>query len=164
MAIAAAAGFLILRQGALPNLAQERSPRLSRTRVEIPASRGSTAPDPAWLLAQRRELSLNASQLRRLSNLQARWDHDTRSLQVALQQATADFHQKMAAKGRRGRMPADLRERAAPVSLLTGQLLAARRSWWSEAGQVLTAAQRKEAGKLWEARFVSRAVPPASQP
>jgi len=160
LAIAVAAGFLLMRPDLLPDPARNRSPRLSRTRVEIPATTGSTAPDPAWVLAQRQTLSLNAAQVKRLERLRSRWDRETRPLQEALQQATARFQASMAADGDRGRMPAALQESAAPVSQLTGQLLAARRAWWGEAEQVLTASQREKAERLWETRFASGVVPP----
>lgn len=160
LAIAVAAGFLLMRPDLLPGPARDRSPRLSRTRVEIPASAGSTAPDPAWLLAQGKTLSLDAAQVKRLVRLRARWDQDTRLLQEALQQASSHFQESMAADGDHGSMPTALQARAVPVTQLTGQLLAARRAWWSEAGQVLTASQREKADRLWEIRFASGVVPP----
>jgi hypothetical protein len=59
----------------------------------------------------------------------------------------------MAAKGGRSITLPELQERAAPVTELSRQLLEARRAWWSEAGAVLTRAQRRQAEQAWGERL-----------
>jgi hypothetical protein len=102
--------------------------RIERSRLNAVPNPPAT-PDPAWLLEQQGMLGLNAAQVRQLSRLRRRWDHDTRALREALAHASAEFEQGMRADGGRGQSIEQLQERAAPVSQLSRQLSDARRAW-----------------------------------
>lgn len=143
-----------------PHLREEgpgsRSPSIQRTRVDPLPNPPPTAPDPGWLLKQRQALGLSADQVRKLTRLRDRWDRDTQALREELAQATAEFERGMPAGGERGVTMEQLRERAAPVSELSRQLVDARRAWWEEARAVLTAHQRRQAEAAWAQRFSPR--------
>jgi len=116
------------------------------------------APDPDWLLSQRKALSLNAAQTRRLSALHARWQRDTRELRAMLTNASQQFQRDMANERKDAVTLQVLSERAAPVAELSQQLAQARRAWWSEAAQVLSAVQRRRAETAWSQHFALKPV------
>jgi hypothetical protein len=113
-----------------------------------------SAPEPAWLLGQKDALGLSDVQVKKLRQMRARWDRDTRELEEALTRASAEFDREMGAAGKRGSTLENLKTRAAPVSELTRALLEARRAWWEEAARVLTETQREEAERAWRERLL----------
>ena len=158
--LALVASFILWRQ--MPPMSSGRSaggpPRIERARVETASGTLLTAPDPAWLLAQRETLGLNAAQVQKLKKRKARWDRDTQALREALENASAEFNESMGRGGGKGVSLEALRERAGPVSALSRELREARRAWWDEAASVLTAAQRQRAELAWGQRLVPGAT------
>ncbi len=146
----------VLRAGNAPRSGSRPTPASSEGSSAGPLS----APEPAWLLARRGTLRLSSAQVKRLTQLRARWQRDTRQLRGDLALASAEFDRDV-----RGAAPAgghrltlqQLQERAAPVSELSRQLAGARSAWWQEAAQVLAASQRRRAEDAWARRF---ATPP----
>lgn len=141
-----AASFIVWRQ-----MPPQSAPRIQPTGA-VP-SVAPDAPEPAWLLAQRDELKINAAQFQKLSRLRVRWERDTRDLHDALRRASAAFNRDMAQSNGKTVTMQQLQERAAPVSEISRQLTEARRAWWSEAGQALTVTQRQQAEGSWARRF-----------
>ena len=131
------------------------SPVVERTRLDVVPATLASAPDPAWLLAQRESLKLSAAQFQKLSRLRARWERDTRTLRAALDNASARFNRDMAedTAARRSVTVERLQERAAPVAELSRQLSQARRAWWGGAAEVLSIEQRQRAEQAWAQRF-----------
>ncbi len=152
MALAVVAGVVLARRGMLPT-PTPAGPPSSRTHVEIPVATELTPPDPAWLLSQHQALKMSPHQVTRLTALKTRWDRDTAPIREALQQATTNFESSMRREADRAASPLVLRQRAAPVSQLTGQLLAVRRTWWREAAKTLNDGQAQEVERRWRARF-----------
>ncbi len=114
------------------------------------------APDPNWLLSQRKALALNTEQTRKLESLRARWQRDTRQLRAMLAHASEEFQRDMANEKERAVSLQVLQERAAPVAELSRQLAQARRAWWNEAAPVLSVEQRQRAEAEWGRRFLSK--------
>lgn len=106
-----------------------------------------SAPDPTWLLGQRRELAMTDAQFQKISALQQRFARDTRELQASIDAATRDFNAGMSADN--AATMEGLQARAAPLSELSSQMASARRAWWSEASLALNALQRKSAQTAW---------------
>ncbi len=116
----------------------------------------SAAPDPDWLLSQRKALALSAGQTRNLGSLRARWQRDTRELRAMLARASEQFQRDMESGKERAVTLPEIQERAAPVAELSRQLAQARRAWWSEASGLLSVEQRKRAEADWARRFLSK--------
>lgn len=152
MAIAVVFG----RQLPLPE-AFARSPQVTRTRVRIPAAARLTPPEPAWLLDQAGRLELSRSQQDRLARLEIRWKRETRALHQELNRASQEFRNIADAAGEKQAGLLVLQERAAPVSVLSGQLLSARQGWWNEASRELSAGQRQQAETFRAGRFAQHA-------
>lgn len=131
---------------------QRQTPRLERVPLKAP-SFGLSAPEPAWLLAQKHTLQLSAAQVQQLTRLRVRWERDTRELHKKLDYASQQFNQNLSNPDGASLPMSQLQERAAPVSELTRRLTAARAAWWQEAGQLLTPTQRRRAEELWAQRF-----------
>ena len=158
--LALVVSFFVWRQ--MPPMSSGRSAggpsRIERTRVETASGTPLTAPDPAWLLAQRGALGLNAVQVQKLKKRKVRWDRDTQALRAALEGASTEFSQSIGATGAQGVSLEALREQAVPVSALSRELREARSAWWNDAASVLTAAQRQQAERAWGQRLVPRAA------
>lgn len=129
-----------------------RSPGPSRATVQVPVSGPITPPEPAWLREQAERLELGPAQQKRLNRLETRWIRETHSAQEALTKASEAFAEARPDGGKTVSLR-ELQERAGPVSLLTGQLLAARRVWWEEASRELSTRQREQAERRWSQRF-----------
>lgn len=139
-------------------LPPDKPPVVERTVAAPQSAKESappSAPDPTWLLRQRRELAMTDAQFQKLSALQQRFARDTRELQSSIDAATRDFNAGMNAD--KAATMEQLQARAAPLSELSRQMSSARRAWWSEAAMTLNASQRKSAQELWSQHLAGRA-------
>lgn len=146
----------------LPGEIRGAPPHVERVPIEENRTAPPSAPDPEWLLGQRKTLNLTEPQVRKLVQLQARWERSTRGLREALDRASAEFKRSMSPAGDRRVSIEEIQARTAPVSALSRDLAEARRAWWAAAGAVLTAEQRRQVEEAWMQRL-SRPSPPRSR-
>ena len=130
-----------------------KPPRVERT-SNATEDAPPSAPDPTWLLSQRRELQMTDAQFQKLNALQQRFARDTRELQTQIDAATRDFDGAMNADN--AATMEQLQTRAAPLSELSSQMASARRAWWSEASLTLDAAQRERTQAAWNRHLAGR--------
>ncbi len=136
---------------------RSRSPALRRKTVDVPVTGSLSPPEPAWLRQQAERLELTPGQRKHLARLETRWTHETRPLRETLEGASNAFVARADTVGTKPVSVRELQERSGSVSLLTGQLLAARSAWWNEASQTLTGQQRQQAERLWSQRYAKHA-------
>lgn len=144
--------------GGRPRIEQSRAREATAAVPPPPA-----APELGWLLARKDALGLKSVQVEMLQRVQERWDRDTQGLREALDLASAQFNRDRGAPGAHGVNIQALRAKAAPVSDLSRQLAQARLIYWSEASQILTRPQRRQAEEAWTRGLGLRSGIPSSQ-
>jgi hypothetical protein len=151
--LALIAGYFILRSNPDRFQPARQSPpvRPGRTSMTVPAP--PAAPEVAFLLEKRHELTLTPGQIRTLTAIERQWQRDTAALREALDRSASVFHRRMQEQGGKGQTLARLEEEAAAVSDYSRQLYAARRTAWQQAARQLTAAQRQRAETLWNEKL-----------
>ena len=101
-------------------------------------------PEVSFIIDRAGKLHVTDAQLARLKALQQRWRKYYGPKIAQANQAAAKTNEYLAdAKGNPRTPAAQIRSAAAPVIALSGEISAARRSYWGQAVNILTAGQRK---------------------
>ena len=149
LVIALAAAYFVWRAAPAE---EHRAPLLPASSAYPAKTTGLSAPDPEWLAAKGKAFGIEDSRMQRLKRLQARWERDTRQLRSELSSASALLAASLPDRERPSPLES-LKDKAAPMSALTQQLLEARSAWWREASASLTPEQRKRVEVAWSQRF-----------
>lgn len=141
----------------------ERSSGLPERAAVAPGSQpvepSRPAPDLGFVLAMKGQLQLNARQVAALTRIHRQWQGQTAAVQQATERAAAEFNRGMEARQGKGDTLPSFQENASEVSVLSHQLVAARRAAWGEAAGQLTPFQRGQAEALWHERLHGRGGP-----
>lgn len=101
-------------------------------------------PEVSFIIDRAEKLHITAAQLPRLKALQLKWQKYYGPKIAQANQAAAKTNEYLADTKRNLHTPvAQIQNAAAPVITLSGEISAARRSYWNQAVSILTPAQRK---------------------
>ena len=114
-------------------------------------------PEVGFIIDRARKLHITDAQLARLKALQKKWRKYYGPKIAQANQAAAKTNEYLAdAKGNSRTPAAQIQGAAAPVIALSGEISAARRSYWGQAVNILTAGQRKALQAEREAAWARR--------
>lgn len=146
---------------------QSSAPPIIERRVISSSYEEKSGPTPevSFVIDRAGKLNVTAAQMARLKALQQKWQKHSGPKIAQANEAAARTNEYMTdAKGNRRTPVAQIQSAAAPVIALSGEISAARRSYWSQAVSILNPAQRKALQAEREAAWAQRTRALSSEP
>jgi hypothetical protein len=145
------------------NMRQQHSapPIVERQVISSSADeRSGPTPDAAFIIKRADKLHLSQDQVARLNVVESKWQAFYAPKIAQANQAAAQTNHYLSDAKDRSRTPvAQIRNAAAPVIALSGEISAARRSYWDQATKILTPDQGKALQAEREADWAARMKP-----